>query len=150
MKYLIQNLIIVFFLGIGTISSHAQHTIFGTVTTEEADPIVGANIVLTNTFGGTVTDENGQFRLENLRTGTYQLQISFIGFQTYKKEIELIEDIELRVALPIAEILSDEVIVASTRASKNTATTYSELNKEEIESLNLGQDVPFLLQQTPS
>ncbi|MFK7905801.1 MAG: TonB-dependent receptor [Chitinophagales bacterium] len=150
MKYLIQTLITLLFFCTATFSSHAQHTIFGTVTTEEADPIVGANIVLTNTFGGTVTDENGQFRLENLRAGTYQIKISFIGFQTYKKEIELIEDIELRVALPIAEILSDEVIVASTRASKNTATTYSELNKEAIESLNLGQDVPFLLQQTPS
>lgn len=146
MKYSILTLLLAF----TTFSLQAQHAIFGTVSNQEAEPIVGANVILTNTFGGTVTDSEGQFRLENLQAGTYQLQIRFVGFETYEKEIELTEDIELRVALPIAEILSDEVVVASTRATKNSATTYADLNKDEIERLNLAQDVPFLLQQTPS
>lgn len=150
MKYFFQTLTTAFLTLLFTTSTFAQHSIFGTVTDEAREPIVGANIVLTNTFGGTVTDEKGQFRLENLKEKTYQLQISFVGFKTYTKEIELIEDIELRVALPETDILSDEVIVAATRASKNSATTYSTLNKDEIERLNLGQDVPFILQQTPS
>ncbi len=150
MKYSIQTLVLAFLLTFSVFSLQAQHAIFGTVSNQEAEPIVGANVILTNTFGGTVTDSEGQFRLENLQSGTYQLQIRFVGFETYEKEIELTEDIELRVALPIAEILSDEVVVASTRATKNSATTYSDLNKEEIERLNLAQDVPFLLQQTPS
>ena len=120
MKYIFQTLIVAFFTLLFTTPSFAQHSIFGTVTDEAREPIAGANIVLTNTFGGTVTDEKGQFRLENLKEKTYQLQISFVGFKTYTKEIELIEDIELRVALPEADILSDEVIVAATRASKRT------------------------------
>lgn len=150
MKYIFQISTAIFFTLLFTSPAFAQHSIFGTVTTKKVEPIVGANVVLTNTFGGTITDEKGQFRLENLKSGTYKLQISFIGFKTYTKEIDLFEDIELRIALPMADILSDEVIVAATRASKNSATTFSTLKKEEIDRMNLGQDIPFLLQQTPS
>ena len=42
------------------------------------------------------------------------------------------------------------VIVNATRAGEKTPTTYTNLSKEEIESRNLGVDVPYLLDFTPS
>src|SRR5690606_37012862 len=47
-------------------------------------------------------------------------------------------------------VLTEEVVVQATRASENTATTYKNISKEEIAKSNLGQDLPFLLDQTPS
>lgn len=44
----------------------------------------------------------------------------------------------------------DEVIIQSTRATAQTATTYSELSKKEITKRNFGQDMPFILNQMPS
>ncbi|RZF58420.1 TonB-dependent receptor [Sphingobacterium corticibacterium] len=44
----------------------------------------------------------------------------------------------------------DEVQVMATRAGDNAATTYKNLSKEDIKQGNLAQDVPYLLDQTPS
>lgn len=44
----------------------------------------------------------------------------------------------------------DDVIVYATRANDNTPTTYSEISKEQLESVNLGQDLPILLNLSPS
>ena len=44
----------------------------------------------------------------------------------------------------------DDVIVYATRANENTPTTYSEISKKEIEHVNLGQDLPILLNLSPS
>ncbi|WP_420316778.1 TonB-dependent receptor [Ekhidna sp.] len=44
----------------------------------------------------------------------------------------------------------DDVIVYATRANENTPTTYSEISKKEIENVNLGQDLPVLLNLSPS
>jgi iron complex outermembrane receptor protein len=44
----------------------------------------------------------------------------------------------------------DDVIVYATRANENTPTTYSEISKNEIKNVNLGQDLPILLNLSPS
>ncbi|WP_370088981.1 TonB-dependent receptor [Ekhidna sp.] len=44
----------------------------------------------------------------------------------------------------------DDVTVYSTRANENTPMTYSSLSKEDIQKRNLGQDLPILLNFTPS
>ena len=43
-----------------------------------------------------------------------------------------------------------EVQVVSTRASQKTPTAYSNISKKVIKAQNFGQDIPFLLQLTPS
>ncbi|WP_436514926.1 TonB-dependent receptor [Ekhidna sp. To15] len=44
----------------------------------------------------------------------------------------------------------DDVIVYATRANENTPTTYSEITREQIKEVNLGQDLPILLNLSPS
>ncbi|MEP0986322.1 TonB-dependent receptor [Ekhidna sp.] len=44
----------------------------------------------------------------------------------------------------------DDVIVYATRAKENTPTTYSEISRKQIEKVNLGQDLPMLLNWSPS
>ncbi|GHU89224.1 TonB-dependent receptor [Bacteroidia bacterium] len=43
-----------------------------------------------------------------------------------------------------------EVQIISTRAKEKTPLTYSNLDKEKIEKVNYGQDIPYLLMLTPS
>ncbi len=43
-----------------------------------------------------------------------------------------------------------EVQVIATRATKKTPLTYSEIDKETIETVNYGRDIPFILTLTPS
>ncbi|MGL5318363.1 MAG: TonB-dependent receptor [Bacteroidales bacterium] len=44
----------------------------------------------------------------------------------------------------------DEVVVTATRAMKGTPVAYTNFSKEQIAERNFGQDVPYLISQTPS
>ncbi len=44
----------------------------------------------------------------------------------------------------------EEVFVNATRANDKTPVTFTNVNKEAIKSVNLGQDLPILLKMTPS
>jgi iron complex outermembrane receptor protein len=46
--------------------------------------------------------------------------------------------------------MGSEVIVTATRAAVNSPTTYSTISKKDIQQINLGQDMPSLLQVSPS
>ncbi|HEY9364177.1 MAG TPA: TonB-dependent receptor plug domain-containing protein, partial [Chitinophagaceae bacterium] len=47
-------------------------------------------------------------------------------------------------------VLLEPVEVKATRAGENSPFTRTDLSKKEIEKVNLGQDLPFLLNQTPA
>lgn len=46
--------------------------------------------------------------------------------------------------------LKDDVLITATRAGENTPFTYVNIQRKELQQNNLGQDLPFLLDQTPS
>jgi len=43
-----------------------------------------------------------------------------------------------------------EVVILGTKAQNNNPITFQNLNKKEIDKQNFGQDLPFLLNLTPS
>lgn len=47
-------------------------------------------------------------------------------------------------------IIKDDVIISSTRAGSNSPTAFQFISKEELNKNNLGQDLPILLDNTPS
>ena len=56
-------------------------TIAGTVTDRvAATPLAGARISLLNTNLSTVTNQQGHYTLTNVPVGTYQVQVSIIGY----------------------------------------------------------------------
>jgi len=67
----------------------AQTTITGTVKDHKGITLPGANIYLDDTFDGANSDINGNFTFESEETGSQVLMVSFIGFKTLEKVIEL-------------------------------------------------------------
>ena len=129
----------------------AQFSVRGVVTNEETgEPLAGAAVMLARTNKAVATDLEGNFLLNNVPAGAYTLNVSFIGYETYRQPLEISQDIMLEISLKEQAILADEVIVTATRANENTPTTYSEISSVELEKQNLGQDLPFLLNQMPS
>ncbi|MCX6197799.1 MAG: TonB-dependent receptor [Bacteroidetes bacterium] len=49
----------------------------------------------------------------------------------------------------VKTVFKDDVVISSTRAGDNTPTTFQTISKEELNKNNLGQDLPFLLDNTP-
>ncbi|MCG3164594.1 MAG: hypothetical protein POELPBGB_00353 [Bacteroidia bacterium] len=132
-----------------TVSSFAQYKISGTVR-DETQTLAGANVILKDSYKATTTNTSGSYTLSNLKAGEYTLVVSFIGYETQELVLQLNADTEQNITLNKRSVVSDEVVVSATRAAKSTATTYTQMGKEEIAKNNLGQDIPFLLQNTPS
>jgi len=52
-------------------------------------PLPGVSIKIEGTSIGTSTDVNGEFRLSNIKHGSYPLLISFIGYNSHRQNITL-------------------------------------------------------------
>ncbi len=128
----------------------SQYSITGTVIGKNNQPLIGANAVIKNSFNGMSTDSKGSFEFKNLKAGNYDLVISFIGYEKLEKTIEVTSNQNLKLTLTPSSFLTEEVIVAATRAKNNTPTAFSTISSEELTSRNLGQDIPYLMQLTPS
>ena len=129
----------------------SQYSISGSIiNTETTGNLTGANIWLEEINRATTSDANGNFQIQDIKAGTYTLKVSYVGFENYSKTLEIQEDIALEVRLSERPYLTEAVIVSATRANDKTPMTFTTVTKETISKQNLGQDIPFLLNQTPS
>ena len=82
-------------------TSHAQHLFKGTVVDAISSvPISNAHIKLNENIG-VVCDNNGRFELSGLSSGTYFLEVSCLGFKSFKRQISITKkvlyfDVELQ------------------------------------------------------
>jgi len=127
----------------------AQFSIWGTVSEKSNTTLPGATIKLKNKSAGTTADKQGKYQLTNLKAGNYTLLVSYLGYQTIEKSITINADQTLDFVLVQSAFLADEVIVNATRANEKSATTYKNISKTDIEQNNFGQDLPFILNNTP-
>lgn len=134
-----------------SLSVFAQYTIKGKVTdAETGQALQGANVLLVNSTQGMPTNEQGEFSLTDLVAGEYKLVIRMIGYANYERSIDLKGDVDLNISLNRKTTSLSDVIVTGTRATEKTPTTFTTITGEEIKKQNLGQDLPFLLNWTPS
>ncbi|QEC51758.1 iron complex outermembrane receptor protein [Anseongella ginsenosidimutans] len=136
---------------ISSACAFGQHVLNGVIRDKiSGAPLPGATIRLQNTFMSTQADASGHFQFTNLQQGSYILQITFIGYATAELPVSLPQSESLEIALEPKTYLTEEVIVTATRASANSATAFSNISKEYLEKQNLGQDLPYLLNMSPS
>jgi len=139
---------IAFWLCIGM--AWAQHNI--TVEVYHADgghPMPGATVYLEGSIYRGQADATGKAVIHQVKAGTYLIVVSHLGYRPETQRISLSADQLVRFSLERTSLLTDEVVVQATRATENTATTYTNLSKADIAKNNLGQDIPYLLDQTP-
>jgi iron complex outermembrane recepter protein len=142
--------ILVLFLFIQTVIVSAQYSLNGTVRDENGEPLPNANVVLGNTFMIATTGQEGKFEFNNLKRDKYILHISYIGYEPQQKEVDLTKSININITLRIAPVLMEEALVSASRAGENSPIAHTTLSKEMISNENLGQDIPYLLNLTPS
>ncbi|MCF2506416.1 TonB-dependent receptor [Dyadobacter sp. CY107] len=129
-------------------SAFAQRSVSGRVTdAEDGKPLPGATIKASD-IRGTQTDGAGNFSLRNISENISTLEVSYIGYQTQK--LPLSTDNQLEIKLTKSTYQADEVIINATRVTDRTAMAYTNVTAEAIDKQNLGQDLPVLLNFTPS
>lgn len=140
----------VFLVSMYTCTVSAQYSVSGKITDNNGVPLIGANILLKGSKEGTSSGLNGEFTIKNVRPGIDTLLISYVGYQNYKTAVDVSKDVHLGVKLQQSTIMGDEVIVRATRAESSEPVAHTDVNKKELNSRNLGQDIPILLSLTPS
>jgi len=128
----------------------AQLSISGKVTNASGEALPGATITINNPTLSTVADATGKFSFTDLKAGSYILKASYIGYQAISKNISLNKNEVINITLNNGTLTAEEVTVSSTRASKNSPTAYTNLSKKDLAKNNFGQDLPYMLNQTPS
>jgi iron complex outermembrane receptor protein len=121
----------------------AQKTRGQVLDLETKLPLWGASISMIGSPLGTTSDSKGYFSF-NPTSG--KIKISFLGYES----VELLAENAAQVYLKRSSFLQDEVVVKSTRADENSAMAYSNISATELGKSNLGQDMPNLLNFTPS
>lgn len=77
----------------------AQTIVSGTVMDNRNQPITGANVYLEGTYDGASTNESGEFNFETTETGTHNLIISIIGYETFMQAADISYFQDLKVTL---------------------------------------------------
>jgi iron complex outermembrane receptor protein len=134
--------------------SHAQNVAPLRVSGQVVDtlngaPLAGASVELTP-FGAELTGYDGHFEFRHARSGAYTLRITNVGYTPYVALITLPATLPLKFSLTRVNLFMQPIEVRALRAGDRAPFSKTDINKKQIETTNLGQDLPFLLNQTPS
>ncbi|AEH00682.1 TonB-dependent receptor domain-containing protein [Lacinutrix sp. 5H-3-7-4] len=113
----------------------AQTTITGTVMDNNSIPIPGANIIVTGTSSGNVSDFDGKFTLTVSDNPPFTVQASSIGYSTETMEVTT-NNQELTFVLSEGSIL-DEVVISASRTPERifeSPVTVERLGLKEIKN----------------
>lgn len=146
-----KNLFAALFALLLPVLASAQFSVSGKVTDQQSgEALPGATISLENTQVNTVANIKGAYLFNKLKAGTYTIKVSYNGYKTEQKTIELSANSTADFALTISNIMTEEVTVSATRAISNSPTAFTNLDKKDIEKNNSGRGFEYLLEQTPS
>ncbi len=129
---------------LGQINLWAQdcaHTIEGTIIDAVSrTPLEFVNIYVQEMSAGTITDQQGNFKIEQVCSGEFHLNISHIGCEAIKMRIDILRDTTLTIELAhMPHALNTIVVEGLTSESINQAS--ESVNRQTIEdntNKNLG------------
>ena len=90
MKYFL--FLVFIFLSISMYAQEDTVTFTGNILDESHQPIFGAVVIFDNYDQIATSDEDGVFVIEDIPVGTYSIKISYIGYKTVSKTIEINEN----------------------------------------------------------
>ena len=114
MKYIHQRLSLIVCLVLYVSYANAQ-SIYGKIENRQGDPLSGASIkILRTTLGGSA-DADGNYRIEDVKTGQWRVQVEAMGYRTVERSIRVEEtNAELNITLDEDESSLEEIVVSGT------------------------------------
>lgn len=101
------------------------------------EPISYANVFISNSTNGSTTNRDGYFAISDLQVGKYELNVTMIGFASYKDSVELLtnESVRLDIVLRSQVLESSEILVTAERQKFQRAIESSQISLD-IRELN--------------
>jgi len=119
-----------------------KFTISGYISDQtNGEMLAGVTVYENNVKTGTTTNAYGFYSL-TIPAGSYDLQFSYIGYQTLNQKGTIDKDLKLNITIKAIETALGEVIVEGKRTDENVRSTEMSLVKLDIKTIRM---VPSLL-----
>jgi outer membrane receptor for ferrienterochelin and colicin len=129
-------------------------TISGEILDENTGkPLEGVQVVLHGTTKGAISDSKGEFIVNNVQPGSYDLQFQFMGYKLHlQKNVTALVDIQTRlhIALAPSVIEGEQVVVISEYLGvvKNLTSTTRFISTSQLDELPV-QNYQELVEMQP-
>ncbi len=128
---------------------------------QTGEPLIGANVIIVGTTFGAATDVNGEYTINNLVPGVYEVKASYLGYKTVTTtDVRISADLttSLNFQLPAQGVQVGEVQVVAERPLVNASNTNAikVTTNEQIQALpirgvdNIAALTPGVIQQEGS
>lgn len=113
---------------------------------QSSEALTGVNIVLQGTNYGAATDINGNYRIENIPSGSYTLIATYLGYENIEQEINIEggQTLELDLEMKPTMLRSDEMVVTGSRRPEKLLESPSTIERVSTEDLELSGGSTFM------
>lgn len=130
---------------------NAQSGISGKVIDAASEePMSRAQVKLDNTYLILFTDGKGEFQFTNVSAGEHILEVSSDRFVTQKITLDGSNNSNLVIRLEPIPILLENAVISGLDAALYIPVVQDKITKAQLEAKNLGKDLPYLLESSPS
>ncbi|HEY9534447.1 MAG TPA: TonB-dependent receptor, partial [Mucilaginibacter sp.] len=125
------------------LSAGAQNkfSLTGKITDEQSNPIAQATVHLLNTNTGTTTDDKGNFNLNNLYPGAYQIEVSAVGYAIINEAITINNaDNKIQLTLRQTSRQLNEVVVSAQKSEEDLQhipVSITSLSAKQVEAYQI-------------
>ncbi|MCW8849172.1 MAG: TonB-dependent receptor, partial [Melioribacteraceae bacterium] len=136
---------------VSSVAFAQTYKVSGNVTSAQTgENLIGANVYVKGAAIGAATDANGNYEF-NVPKGTYDIVCSFIGFEaSTMADVNVTNNMELNFNLKDYEFSLSVTVLADRAKERETPVAYSNIEKKDVEFKLGSQDVPMVLNTTPS
>lgn len=140
-----------FFLTSNLISAQI-FKVSGTVSdASNGEKLIGATIMIKDLNIGATTDLNGNYVIENVKEGVYEVTVTYIGYSSRTRNIDVDKNLKVDFILEPSSVLLNETVVKSTKAVlRETPVAFSDVKGADLEFKLASRDIPQELSTTPS
>ena len=119
-----------------------DNSVYGFVTdSSRGEALIGANVFINELGVGMATDVNGYYVLQEIKSGSYEITVSYIGYQILRKDITISQSTAQKLDL----ILQEEVV--SLMQVEVSAEKIKRKNNIQLSTVNLS---PRMLRSAPA
>lgn len=137
-----------------TTTQEPAGTLSGVVTDRTTgSPLPGATVQLIPTGRGQATDDEGAFTFRNIESGTYEIDVRFVGYAPHRQSVEVAPDeaTALTIDLRPQRVGLPDVVVTGAARERTTAEVYrpiTALSGNELQQ-QMASSIPETLRRVP-
>ncbi len=115
-------------------------TLKGMVKNAKGEPLAFANVVVLGTKTGAMTESDGTYNVKNLPAGTYNVRVSFLGYEPQERSIQINpgQTVTLNFELKETVVATMQTVVVEAKKDlirRNDSSTSHRVTSEQLERL---------------